>query len=177
MKNLYIKREKHLLDPEEVLLDRKAKEAREKDLERLEFPISSFLIKTVFGVCLALFLIIFLRSFYLQAIEGENYKKRAENNRTHYYVISAPRGIIYDRYNQPLVFNSPSFSLVMIPLNLPKGEKERVDIVEKVINIFDIEKEEIDIFLKDYKTVYSFSTDFNKIKILKSKKSDALKQL
>ena len=156
MKNLYIKREKHLLDPEEVLLDRKAKEAREKDLERLEFPISSFLIKTVFGVCLALFLIIFLRSFYLQAIEGENYKKRAENNRTHYYVISAPRGIIYDRYNQPLVFNSPSFSLVMIPLNLPKDENERVDIVEKVINIFDIEKEEIDIFLKDYKTVYSF---------------------
>ena len=103
MKNLYIKREKHLLDPEEVLLDRKAKEAREKDLERLEFPISSFLIKTVFGICLVLFLIIFLRSFYLQAIEGENYKKRAENNRTHYYIISAPRGIIYDRYNEPLV--------------------------------------------------------------------------
>ena len=28
MKNYYIKRQKHLLDPEEVLLDRKAKEAR-----------------------------------------------------------------------------------------------------------------------------------------------------
>jgi len=156
MKNLYIKREKNLLDPEEVLLDRKAKEAREKDLERLEFPISSFLIKTVFGICLFLFLIIFLRSFYLQAIEGENYKKRAENNRTHYYIISAPRGIIYDRYNQPLVFNSPSFSLVMIPLNLSKDEDERMDIIKKVIDIFDIEKEEIDILLKDYKTVYSF---------------------
>ena len=156
MKNLYIKREKNLLDPEEVLLDRKAKEAREKDLERLEFPISSFLIKTVFGICLALFLIIFLRSFYLQAIEGGNYKKRAENNRTHYYIISAPRGIIYDRYNEPLVFNSPSFSLVMIPLNLPKDENERIDIIERVIDILDIEKEEIDILLKDYKTVYSF---------------------
>jgi len=146
MKNLYIKREKHLLD-------KKAREAKEKALERLEFPISSFLVKTVFGVCLVLFLVIFLRSFYLQVIEGENYKKRAENNRTHYYIISAPRGIIYDRYNEPLVFNSPSFSLVMIPLNLPKNENERTDIIEKVIDIFGVDRKEI---LNDYKTVYSF---------------------
>jgi len=156
MKNLYIKREKHLLDPEEVLLDKKAREAKEKALERLEFPISSFLVKTVFGVCLVLFLVIFLRSFYLQVIEGENYKKRAENNRTHYYIISAPRGIIYDRYNEPLVFNSPSFSLVMIPLNLPKNENERTDIIEKVIDIFGVDRKEIDMILNDYKTVYSF---------------------
>jgi len=48
----------------------------------------------------------------------------------------------------------------MIPLNLPKNEYERIDIVEKVIDIFDIEKEEIDILLKGYETTYSFSTNF-----------------
>lgn len=156
MKNFYVKREKHLLDPEEVLLDRKAEEAREKNLEKLEFPISSFLIKVVFGICLVLFSVIFLRLFYLQIVEGENYQRRAENNRTHYYIISAPRGIIYDRYGEPLVFNSPSFSLVMIPLNLPKKEQERVDIIEKIVGIFNIEKTEIDILLKNYKAIYSF---------------------
>ena len=143
MKNFYVKREKHLLDPEEVLLDRKAEEAREKNLEKLEFPISSFLIKVVFGICLVLFSVIFLRLFYLQIVEGENYQRRAENNRTHYYIISAPRGIIYDRYGEPLVFNSPSFSLVMVPLNLPKKEQERVDIIEKVVGIFNIEKKQV----------------------------------
>jgi len=85
--SFYVKREKHLLDPEEVLLDRKAEEAREKNLEKLEFPISSFLIKVVFGICLVLFSVIFLRLFYLQIVEGENYQRRAENNRTHYYII------------------------------------------------------------------------------------------
>ncbi len=156
MKNFYVKREKHLLDPEEVLLDRKAEEAKEKNLEKLEFPISSFLIKVVFGICLILFSIIFSRLFYLQIVEGENYQRRAENNRTHYYIISAPRGIIYDRYGEPLVFNSPSFSLVMVPLNLPKKEQERTDIIEKIVDIFNIEKAEIDTLLKDYKTIYSF---------------------
>ncbi len=156
MKNFFIKREKHLLDPEEVLLDKKAEEAREKNLERLEFPISSFLIKAVFGVCLVLFSIIFLRLFYLQVVKGEDYQRRAENNRTHYYIISAPRGIIYDRYGEPLVFNSPSFSLVMVPLNLPKKEQERADIIKKIVDIFNIEKTEIDVLLKDYETIYSF---------------------
>ena len=156
MKNFYIKREKHFLDPEEVLLDRKAKEARGKNLESLEWPIPSFFIKAVFGICLILFLIIFLRVFYLQAITGKYYQKRAENNRTYYYVINAPRGIIYDRYQQPLVFNRPSFSLVMIPLDLPKKEQERTDIIEKVCDIFNVEKSEIDVFLQNDKIIYSF---------------------
>jgi len=156
MKNFYIKREKHFLDPEEVLLDRKAEEARGKNLERLEFPISPFLIKAVFGICLILFSIIFLRVFYLQINQGENYKQRAENNRTNYYIISAPRGIIYDRYGEPLVFNSPSFSLVMVPLNLPKKEQDRTELIEKIVNIFNIEKTEIDALLKDSKMIYSF---------------------
>lgn len=156
MRNFYIKREKHFLDPEEVLLDKKAKETRDENLESLEWPISPFLIKGVLALSLILFSIIFLRVFYLQVVEGKYYQDRAENNRTYYYVINAPRGIIYDRFHQPLVFNSPSFSLVMIPLDLPKQEKERYELIEKIADIFNIKRTEIDTLLKNHKIFYSF---------------------
>lgn len=144
MKGFYVKRKKYLLDPEEVLLDRKVKEAREKNLESLEAPISRFLIKGILGICLLLFFIIFSRVFYLQAIEGANYQQRAENNSTYHYIVNAPRGIIYDRFQEPLVFNNSSYSLMMIPSEVPKNESERQGLLEKIAEIFKVEKNEIE---------------------------------
>ena len=144
MKGFYVKRKKYLLDPEEVLLDRKVKEAREKNLESLEAPISRFLIKGILGICFLLFFIIFSRVFYLQAIEGANYQQRAENNSTYHYIVNAPRGIIYDRFQEPLVFNNSSYSLMMIPSEVPKNESERQGLLEKIAQIFKVEKNEIE---------------------------------
>ena len=144
MKGFYVKRKKYLLDPEEVLLDRKVKEAREKNLESLEAPISRFLIKGILGICFLLFFIIFSRVFYLQAIEGANYQQRAENNSTYHYIVNAPRGIIYDRFQEPLVFNNSSYSLMMIPSEVPKNESERQGLLEKIAEIFKVEKNEVE---------------------------------
>jgi len=155
MKYSYIKRKKHFLDPEEVLLDRKVKEAREKNLESLESPISSILIKSVFGISLFLFVIIFSRVFYLQAIEGEYYQQRSENNSTYHYIVNAPRGIIYDRFLEPLVFNSPSFSLVMIPSEMPRKDDERKELVEKVASVLKINKDEIEALFQSRRYHYS----------------------
>lgn len=156
MKSFYVKREKHFLDPEEVLLDRKTRTVGEAKLDRLESPVSSFLVKGVFVLCLAFFAIIWARLFYLQIVQGEDYRQRAENNRTNYYIVSAPRGIIYDRYGEPLVFNSPSFSLVMIPLNLPAAEPEREAIINQIENIFAVDRSEIESILSDPQTIHSF---------------------
>lgn len=156
MKYLYIKKEKHFLDPEDILLDKKAKEAREKNLESLEWPIPSFFMKGIFFIGLILFAVIFFRVFYLQVVEGKYYQQRADNNRTFFYVINAPRGIIYDRYNEPLVLNKPSFSLVMIPLDLPRNKTEREALIKNVSNIFKIPEREIYAILEDKKLFYSF---------------------
>lgn len=154
-KPLYIKREKHFLDPEEVLLDRKAKEAEKKDLESLEAPISPFLVKGLFSIGLALILLIFCRVFYLQAIEGENYQKRAENNRTYHYIINAPRGIIYDRFKEPLVFNTSSYSLMMIPSEIPRKEEERQELIGSVAAIFNIDTNEIETLFQNRRYIRS----------------------
>ena len=144
MKNYYIKRQKHLLDPEEVLLDRKAKEAREKNLESLEAPISRSLVKGILGIGFFLFLIIFLRTFHLQVIQGASYQLRAKNNSTYHYIVNAPRGIIYDRFQEPLVFNSSSYSLMMVPSEIPNNERERQILTQSIIEIFQVEKDEIE---------------------------------
>lgn len=55
------------------------------------------------------FSILTLRTFYLQIVKGSYYRGLSDTNRTKTVVIHAPRGIIFDRNNKPLVFNIPGF--------------------------------------------------------------------
>jgi penicillin-binding protein 2 len=49
------------------------------------------------------------RLFFLQIIEGNNYRNLSNANRTRTTLIHAPRGIVFDRTGIPLVFNVPGF--------------------------------------------------------------------
>ncbi len=83
----------------------------------------------VFGLGL-----IILRLAYLQVLQGNYYRNLADNNRVKTVVVHAPRGTIFDRNGNPLVFNTPGYRLVekdktklltqedAVPL-LAKGEK------------------------------------------------------
>ncbi|MEA2020752.1 MAG: penicillin-binding protein 2 [Patescibacteria group bacterium] len=64
---------------------------------------------------LFLFLVLFGRLFHLQVVFGARNRKLSDNNHYRKQVIRAPRGIIYDRYGEPLVENKPGFSLVWDP--------------------------------------------------------------
>ena len=141
--NYFIKRDEHLLDPEEILLDRGTEKSIEFQLEKLEKPISPFLIKAILLIGLGLIFLIAGRSFALQIIEGQDYRQRADNNRIRFSIINAPRGIIYDRFNNPLVYNSPSFSLVMVPLDLPSSSEEKETLTNQIVDSFQLDKNEI----------------------------------
>jgi penicillin-binding protein 2 len=60
--------------------------------------------------------------FNLQVIPGNNFGVLAEGNRLRNQTILAPRGLIFDRFGQPLVQNVGSFSLVAVPVVLPKQD-------------------------------------------------------
>ncbi|HPC30929.1 MAG TPA: penicillin-binding protein 2 [Candidatus Paceibacterota bacterium] len=139
--NFKIKRNKNIIEPEEILLEER--NDKENSYGRLEWTIKPTYLKTVFWLSLAFFLIIFGRVLYLEAVKGNLYAQRAENNRLRYYFVNAPRGIIYDRYNEPLVENIPSYSLVMVPPDLPQDENSKDKIVQEVSNIFSLPPEEI----------------------------------
>jgi penicillin-binding protein 2 len=68
---------------------------------------------------LGVFIIFLLKLWYLQIIKGAEYKKIAEQNRLRTIDIPAPRGIIYDRNNKPLVKNIPSFDISAVKEDLP----------------------------------------------------------
>lgn len=78
---------------------------------------------------------IFLKLFYLQVIQGSYYRYLADNNRTRTVVVHAPRGIIFDRSGEPLVYNVPGFrkkngdKMILIDKDeaislIAKGEKD-----------------------------------------------------
>ena len=60
------------------------------------------------------FAILFARLFYLQIVEGNEYRRLSEINSIRLQDIDAPRGLIFDRNNQMLVDNRPSFDLHII---------------------------------------------------------------
>lgn len=84
-----------------------------------------------------------VRSAYLQISLHESYELLAEGNRNRVLPVLAPRGIIFDRYGNALVQNTPSFDLVLIPVDIPKEDEERVKLFENLNKLTGVPLEEI----------------------------------
>jgi len=63
---------------------------------------------------MAAFTLLIVRLFYLQIVEGEEYRRLSENNCIRLRSVDAPRGLIFDRNGNLLVDNRPSFDLSII---------------------------------------------------------------
>ena len=61
------------------------------------------------------FIVLIVRLFYLQIIEGEDFHRQSEINSIRLQSVDASRGLIYDRNGILLVDNRPSFDLSIIP--------------------------------------------------------------
>ncbi|MDA8169101.1 MAG: penicillin-binding protein 2 [Nitrospiraceae bacterium] len=72
-------------------------------------------IKTITVLVAAAFLVVLVRLWQLQVIQGRDLRQASENNHLRITPIMAPRGIIYDRNGTPLVKNSPEFGISVIP--------------------------------------------------------------
>lgn len=68
---------------------------------------------TIF-IVLAAFVLLIVRLFYLQAIEGEELRRLSENNSIRLQSIESPRGLVFDRAGELLVDNRPAFDLSIV---------------------------------------------------------------
>lgn len=69
------------------------------------------------------------RLYQLQVLEGERYHLEAEDNRIKLQPLVPPRGLIVDRFNQPLADNLSAYRLLAMPLevdDLPKRLQQMV---------------------------------------------------
>jgi penicillin-binding protein 2 len=72
-------------------------------------------------------LILIGRLWYLQMVQGENYRMLADRNRFREVDVEAPRGVIYDRDGEILARNRPSFNVEIVPADLPEEPKDALD--------------------------------------------------
>lgn len=113
----------------------------EKDTARLEWPLDRRR-STYFFVLGVLLLGIFAgRLVYLNLVRGGEYQAMAERNSLRSLVLVAPRGIIYDRFGEPLVHNEPSLDAVIIPNDLPQDAAQRSQVLERAKDFFELETE------------------------------------
>jgi len=63
---------------------------------------------------LLFFTALFLRLFYLQVIEGEEYRRLSDSNSIRLQILNPPRGLIFDRNGELMVDNRPSFDLSVV---------------------------------------------------------------
>lgn len=64
-------------------------------------------------------LLLFVKLFSLQIMNGSYYRGLSDSNRIRTHIVHAPRGVIFDRNNVPLVLNIPGFRET-------KGDKTRI---------------------------------------------------
>ncbi|WP_129596862.1 penicillin-binding transpeptidase domain-containing protein [Anaerophilus nitritogenes] len=84
-------------------------------------------------------LILLIRLFTLTIVQGEKYKKMAEDIRIKKIPISAPRGEIRDRYGRLLATSEPSFTVQIMKNELIDEKINEVAI--KLLNIFIVNGE------------------------------------
>ena len=83
-------------------------------------------------VLVVAFLLLIMRLWQLQILQGSEYRKLSEANRLRITSIPAPRGIIFDRNGIPLVKNSPYFCASLIPAEF---DRSKISSLSKVINM------------------------------------------
>lgn len=109
------------------------------DFSRLKYFVLIFIF--IFGVLI-------FRSAWLALIKNDYYHLLSESNRLRAEVVEPRRGIIYDKNYQPLVRNKANFVLYFRPIDLPKNELVRDNLIRKISLILAGETpENNDIFL------------------------------
>jgi penicillin-binding protein 2 len=130
------------IEPQEIFLDSLAKKQEEElglPEMKLETSLSGKVLRGSLIACFILLSLLFLKTFQLQVIEGKNYVLLSEKNNFTFQKIAAERGVIYDSKGRQLVWNKPSFDLVLDKRGLPKDATEKEKILKEVENILKVD--------------------------------------
>ena len=103
----------HSIDPDEIFMD--SLNISGFDQQQFEGVIERSITKKTFTVAGIIFLLVgvlfLVQLIRLQIVEGKNYLARSENNRLQHTPLFAERGVIYDRNQTELAWNSISEDL------------------------------------------------------------------
>lgn len=90
------------------------------------------------GVVVAVFLIFGIRMYDLQVLSYDYFERQAEGNRLNELPEPAPRGVIYDRYDQPLAKNAAAYVVEIVPAQLPGDQAGRYAIYNRLSALLNV---------------------------------------
>jgi penicillin-binding protein 2 len=83
-------------------------------------------------IIIAAFVLVLLRLWQLQILQGDDFRKTSESNRLRIIKVAAPRGIIFDRNGIPLVKDTPFFTASVIS---EEFDKNKIATLSKILNM------------------------------------------
>ena len=118
----------------EVLLDRLVQKKEEEtdgiSEKKIEKPLLRKILQGFLFFVFLLLFVLFAKTFQFQILQGENFSALAEENKFIIHQIQAERGVIYDQFLNQLVFNRPSFDLILDVRSLPRDEDEKLKVLK-----------------------------------------------
>jgi len=134
------------IEPHDVLIDSLAQKKEEEigiTEKKFEVPLSRKILWSFLLFNFILILILFGKTFQLQVLENKNFLAKAKENNFIISYIKAERGIIYDKNLNQLVFNQPSFDLILDKRELPKNDDDKIRVLKEVSDILGKDFEEL----------------------------------
>jgi len=109
---------------------------------------------TAFTIITVLTLVLVVRLIYLQIVGHEHYASLAKENSIKIVPLVPTRGMIYDRHGKVLAENTPSYSLELVPEQIPDLE----DTLHRLQKLLTISDEKIESFQKQRKRQKRFNS-------------------
>ncbi|MFA6184260.1 MAG: penicillin-binding protein 2 [Parcubacteria group bacterium] len=105
------------------------------EVARIEIPFNKSLLNIFWFFIVLTLTLLFSRTAYLAIAKGEHYQAVAKENRLRVSYVTAPRGKIFDRFGNTLVYNIPSLDLIIDARGLDKEfnfSSETLDEIKKI---------------------------------------------
>lgn len=118
-----------------------------RESDYLELPLSRQTFWLMGGAIFIFVIIAFGRSAYLNVVRADFYQDRALANLHRELELSAPRGIIRDRFGKPLVENKNSFSAFLQVSELLRDHKDINLLAEKISEILEQNADDLKDFI------------------------------
>jgi penicillin-binding protein 2 len=93
-------------------------------------PLKRF--KILSTALVLIFAVLAVKAFWMQVVQGEEYRALAEQNRLRHEVVMSRRGVIRDQQSRVLAENIPTFDVQATGRLLPYDSTERAQVLGKV---------------------------------------------
>jgi penicillin-binding protein 2 len=110
---------------------------KRSELDSRSLEIFTVQLRRTALVLLIAFSVLILRLWYLQVLQGSNYRAKSETNRIRLRDLTPFRGVIADRGGETLVDNRPSYGLFVIPEEI----QDREMLLERLEGLIGLDRE------------------------------------